>query len=155
MRRIFKRGISFVCIVLLILVTIMPLIGIKASAATNRAGEYTLSGNYNIGNGNKSGYLSKFRITVGSEYFYDDSASVAQTKYPYHTFDWTYFAFYIYANDISSHTSFRLTRNGSTYTNLSLSGKSSGYLYKGSLPDGDYILVYVGEYKENIFSKKT
>ena len=155
MRRIFKRGISFACIVLLILVTIMPLIGIKASAATNRAGEYTLSGNYNIGNGNKSGYLSKFRITVGSEYFYDDSASVAQTKYPYHTFDWTYFAFYIYADDIVSHTSFKLTRNGSTFTNLSLSGDDSGYLYKGSLPDGDYVLVYVGEYKENILTKKT
>ena len=153
--RILKKGISFVCLAALILVTIVPLMGIKASAATNRAGEYTISGSYNTGESNKSGYLSDFRITVGSQYFYDDSGSVSQTKYQYHTFDWTYFVFYIHANDIASHTSFRLTRNGSNYTNLSLSGSSSGYLYKGSLPDGDYVLVYVGEYWDTIFSKKT
>ena len=127
----------------------------EASAATNRAGVYTISGTYDIGDGSKSGYLSDFRITIATQYFTDDSATVAQTKYNNHTFPWTYFSFYIYANDIDSHTSFKLTRNGSTYTSKSLSGDGSGYLYQGSLSDGDYVLTYVGTYWDGIFSKKT
>jgi len=146
---------------LLVAMTLILTLGIfimspmEASAATNRAGVYTISGTYNIGDGSKSGYLSDFRITIATQYFYDDSATVAQTKYNYHTYDWTYFSFYIYANDIDEHTSFKLTRNGSTYTSKSLSGDGSGYLYQGSLSDGDYVLTYVGTYWDGIFSKKT
>lgn len=147
--------------VLLIALTLLMIAGVfmisplTASAATNRAGVYTISGTYDIGDGSKSGYLSDFRITIATQYFTDDSATVAQTKYNYHTYDWTYFSFYIYANDIDSHTSFKLTRNGSTYTSKSLSGDGSGYLYQGALSDGDYVLTYVGEYWAGIFSKKT
>ena len=151
----YFRQVLSITLVLLTVISMLIVMPVSTSAATNRAGEYTISGSYNTGESNKSGYLSDFRITVGSQYFYDDSGGISQTKYQYHTFDWTYFVFYIYANDIASHTSFRLTRNGSNYTNLSLSGSSSGYLYKGSLPDGDYVLVYVGEYWDTIFSKKT
>ena len=128
---------------------------LTASAATNRAGSYTISGTYNIGDGNKSGYMSDFRITVSTTYFTDDSATVAQTKYHDHTFDWTYFSFYMNATDVDAHTSFKLTRNGSTYVSKSLSGSGSGYLYQGSLADGDYVLTYVGEYWAGVFSKKT
>ena len=146
---------------LLVAMTLVLTLGIfimspmEASAATNRAGVYTISGTYDIGDGSKSGYLSDFRITIATQYFYDDSATVAQTKYNYHTYDWTYFSFYIYANDIDEHSSFKLTRNGSTYTSKSLSGDGSGYLYQGSLSDGDYVLTYVGTYWDGIFSKKT
>ncbi len=146
---------------LLLALTLVMVMGVffmnpmKASAATNRAGVYTISGTYNIGDGNKSGYLSDFRITIATQYFTDDSATVAQTKYHDHTYNWTYFSFYIYANDIDSHTSFKLTRNGSTYTSKSLSGDGSGYLYQGALSDGDYVLTYVGTYWDGIFSKKT
>lgn len=146
---------------LLFVLTLMLTLGVfiaspmTASAATNRAGVYTISGTYDIGDGSKSGYLSDFRITIATQYFTDDSATVAQTKYNYHTYDWTYFSFYIYANDIDSHSSFKLTRNGSTYTSKSLSGDGSGYLYQGSLSDGDYVLTYVGTYWDGIFSKKT
>ncbi len=144
-----------VLMVLAMMIGIFCVASVPASAATNRAGSYTISGTYNIGDGNKSGYLSDFRIGISTQYFTDDSATVAQTKYNYHTYDWTYFSFYIYANDIDSHTSFKLTRNGSTYTSKSLSGDGSGYLYQGSLSDGDYVLTYVGTYWDGIFSKKT
>lgn len=153
-RKILKRGL----IVAMALITVMSALlamPLCTSAATNRAGSYTISGSYNIGDGSKSGYLSNFRITIGSQYFYDDSASVAQTKYNYHTFDWTYFKFYIYADDIDSHTSFKLYRNGSLYVSESLSGDSSGYLYQGSLSDGDYVLTYEGKYWSGAFTKKT
>lgn len=148
-------SLLLVTLALLMVFGVLMLSPMKASAATNRAGSYTISGSYNIGDGSKSGYLSDFRITVSTTYFTDDSATVAQTKYNDHTFDWTYFSFYMNATDVDSHTSFKLTRNGSTYVNKSLSGSGSGYLYQGSLADGDYVLTYVGEYWAGIFSKKT
>ena len=144
-----------VALALLMVVGVFMLSPMKASAATNRAGVYTISGTYDIGDGSTSGYLDDFRITIATQYFTDDSATVAQTKYNYHTYDWTYFSFYIYATDVDAHTSFKLTRNGSTYTSKSLSGNGSGYLYQGALSDGDYVLTYVGEYWAGIFSKKT
>ncbi len=153
-----KRIVTSLLIVafaLLMVVGVFMLSPMKASAATNRAGVYTISGTYDIGDGSTSGYLDDFRITIATQYFRDDSATVAQTKYNYHTYDWTYFSFYIYATDVDAHTSFKLTRNGSTYTSKSLSGNGSGYLYQGALPDGDYVLTYVGEYWAGIFSKKT
>ena len=127
----------------------------KASAATNRAGAYYLYGTYDIGDGSKSGYLSDFKIQISTQYFTDDSATNGTTKYNNATYNWTYFSFYIYATDIDEHVSFKLTRNGSTYTNKSLSGNGSGYLYQGSLSDGDYVLTYSGTYWDGIFSKKT
>lgn len=148
-------SVLLVALAFLMVFGVLMLSPMKASAATNRAGSYTISGTYNIGDGSKSGYLDDFRITVSTQYFTDDSASVAQTKYNDHTYDWTYFSFYIYATDVDAHTSFKLTRNGSTYTSKSLSGNGSGYLYQGSLADGDYVLTYVGEYWAGIFSKKT
>ena len=151
----FLRRLIVLVMTLLTIIGTMVVMPVSTSAATNRAGVYTISGTYDIGDGSKSGYLSDFRITIATQYFTDDSATVAQTKYNNHTFPWTYFSFYIYATDIDSHTSFKLTRNGSTYTSKSLSGNGSGYLYQGSLPDGDYVLTYVGTYWDGIFSKKT
>ena len=150
-----KRKILLLALSLVMVLGMLIAIPITSSAATNRAGSYTISGTYNIGDGSKSGYLSDFRITIATQYFTDDSATVAQTKYNDHTFPWTYFSFYIHATDIDEHVSFKLTRNGSTYTSKSLSGSGSGYLYQGSLSDGDYVLTYVGTYWSGIFSKKT
>ena len=151
-KRIF---VSALASLLLVLTVFFGFGTMETSAATNRAGSYTISGSYNIGDGSVSGYLSDFRITISTTYFTDDSATVAQTKYNDHTFDWTYFSFYMNATDVDAHTSFKLTRNGSTYVSKSLSGNGSGYLYQGSLADGDYVLTYVGEYWAGIFSKKT
>ena len=121
------------------LIAVAPL---SASAATNRAGAYYLYGTYDIGDGSKSGYLSDFKIQISTQYFTDDSASNGTTKYNNATFPWTYFSFYIYATDIDEHVSFKLTRNGSTYTSKSLSGDGSGYDTLRSLEEG--IMQYPG-----------
>ncbi|MBR3878484.1 MAG: hypothetical protein IKJ24_00025, partial [Clostridia bacterium] len=147
--------ILLIALALIMVLGALVALPITSSAATNRAGVYTISGTYNIGDGNVSGYMSDFRIAISTQYFTDDSATVAQTKYNDHTYDWTYFSFYIHAGDIKEHQSFKLTRNGSTYTSKSLSGSGGGYLYQGSLSDGDYVLTYVGTYKQNLFVTKT
>ncbi len=146
---------------MLVLLTLAMVLGVfianpmKASAATNRAGVYMLSGTYDIGDGSVSGYMDQFGIQIATEVFYDDSGYNGTTKYNYEVYDWTYFSFYIHANDIKEHQSFKLTKDGSTYVNLSLSGDSGMYLWRGSLPTGFYVLTYVGTYKPNIFSTKT
>ena len=150
-----KRKILLLALTLVMVLGMLVAIPITSSAATNRAGSYYLYGTYNIGDGNKSGYLNEFKIQVSTQYFTDDSGTNGTTKYQDATFPWTYFSFYIYATDIDEHVSFKLTRNGSTYTSKSLSGDGNGYLYQGSLPDGDYVLTYVGTYWSGIFSKKT
>ena len=147
--------------ILLLALTLVMVLGtlfalpITTSAATNRAGAYYLYGTYNIGDGSKSGYIDEFKIQISTQYFTDDSGTNGTTKYNNATFPWTYFSFYIYATDIDEHVSFKLTRNGSTYTSKSLSGDGNGYLYQGALSDGDYVLTYVGTYWSGIFTKKT
>ena len=146
-------SLLIVALALLMVVGVFMLSPMKASAATNRAGVYMLYGTYDIGDGATSGYMDQFGIQISTEYFRDDASTT--TKYNYATYDWSYFSFYIHAEDIKEHVSFKLTRNGSTYTSKSLSGSGGGYLYQGSLSDGDYVLTYVGEYKPNIFVTKT
>ncbi len=146
------RLLLLVMTALLMLGTLIALVPMTASAATNRAGAYTLYGTYDIGDGSTSGYMSDFKIQISTTYYSADSTT---TKYNNATFNWTYFSFYIYATDIDEHESFKLTRNGSTYTNKSLSGDGSGYLYQGALSDGDYVLTYVGTYWQNAFYKRT
>ena len=136
-----KRKILLLALTLVMVLGMLVAIPITSSAATNRAGSYYLYGTYNIGDGNKSGYLNEFKIQVSTQYFTDDSGTNGTTKYQDATFPWTYFSFYIYATDIDEHVSFKLTRNGSTYTSKSLSGDGNGYLYQGSLSDGDYVLT--------------
>ena len=150
-----KRKILLLALSLIMVLGMLIAIPITSSAATNRAGSYYLYGTYDIGDGSKSGYLSEFKIQISTQYFTDDSGTNGTTKYQDATFPWTYFNFYIVATDIDEHVSFKLTRNGSTYTSKSLSGSGSGYLYQGALSDGDYVLTYVGTYWAGIFSKKT
>ena len=153
-----KNVISAILLVVLLLAAVGAAFGIasvKTEAATNRAGVYMLYGTYDIGDGSTSGYMDQFGIQIATQYFYDDSGTNGTTKYNYATYNWTYFSFYIHAEDIKEHVSFKLTRNGSTYTSKSLSGSGGGYLYQGALSDGDYVLTYVGTYKPNIFVTKT
>ena len=149
------RKILLLALTLIMVLGALVALPITSSAATNRAGAYYLYGTYDIGDGSKSGYLDEFKIQISTQYFTDDSGTNGTTKYNNATFPWTYFSFYIYATDIDEHVSFKLTRNGSTYTSKTLSGDGSGYLYQGSLSDGDYVLTYVGTYWSGIFSKKT
>lgn len=142
------------CATLLILVLTLVNVGsLNVSAATNQAGVYTISGSYNIGDGTVYGYLDDFRIAVSTERFRDDA--YVSTFYNDKIFDWTYISFYLHAGDIDEHSSFTLTRNGSIYISNTLSGDGDLNLYKGRLPDGNYVLTYVGKYKDGLFSKKT
>ncbi len=144
--------ILMLAITLILVVGAIVVIPMTASAATSTAGKYTISGSYDIGDGSVTGYKDDFRIEISTQYYSGDSTT---THYNGHIYNWTYFSFYIDANDVDEHTSFKLTRNGSTYTSKSLSGSSSGYLYQGALSDGDYVLTYVGKYWSNVISKKT
>ena len=125
--------ILLIALALIMVLGALVALPITSSAATNRAGAYYLYGTYDIGDGSKSGYIDEFKIQISTQYFTDDSGTNGTTKYNNATFPWTYFSFYIYATDIDEHVSFKLTRNGSTYTSKSLSGDGNGYLYQGSL----------------------
>ena len=66
--------------------------------------------------------------------------------------DWSYVYIKIEVSAMSAHESFKLTRNGSTYSSKTLSGNSNMTLYSGSLSSGEYELTYVGNYKANLFA---
>ena len=72
-------SLLLVALALLMVAGVFMLSPMKASAATNRAGVYTISGTYDIGDGSTSGYLDDFRITIATQYFRDDSATVLLT----------------------------------------------------------------------------
>ena len=147
--------VSTLLMLTLVLTVFLGFGATKASAATNRAGVYMLYGTYDIGDGSTSGYMDQFGIQIASEIFYDDSGTNGTTKYNYASYNWTYFSFYIHADDIKEHQSFKLTKDGSTYVSKTLSGSDGMYLWQGSLPSGTYVLTYVGTYKPNIFTTKT
>lgn len=116
-----------------------------ASAATYTSPTLTTSGSYDVGNGSVSGYMDKYRI-----YMHASSVNGSTgTAYNDRVLNWNYVYIKIDVTDINSHISFRLTRNGSTYSSRSLSGKEDMTLYSGSLPDGEYVLTYKG--KHNTF----
>lgn len=148
-----KTFIASTLILSFVLSLFLGISSFSASAKTNQAGSYTLYGNYNTGDGLVEGYSNKFRITASSEVFKDDSS--ATTHYNGHVYDWTYMSFYIHTDDIKEHKSFTLTRNGETYSYVPLSGNSSQSLFSGALPDGSYILTYIGTYKTNLIVTKT
>ena len=151
-RKVLKRVVMLV-MALVMICSVFMVMPMSTSAATNQAGVYTISGSYNIGNGTVSGYLDDFRIAVSTERFRDDA--YVSTFYNDKIYDWTYISFYLHAGDIDEHSSFTLTRNGSTYISNTLSGDGDLNLYKGRLPDGNYVLTYVGTYWASVFSKKT
>ena len=147
-----KIRILMLFVVSAIALGIMMSLPLTASAATSTAGEYTISGTYDTGSGSVSGYMDDFRITISTQNYKKDTST--SVYYNDKVYDWTYYNFYIYAGDIMYHSSFKLTRNGSTYTSKSLSGNGNGYLYQGALPDGEYVLTYSGVYQENILLSK-
>ncbi len=118
-----------------------------AHAATSTSARCKTYGTYSTGGGYSEGCPGAFSV-----YMYSSTQNgVNSTIYDEQTLNWTYVYIYIDENDIQKHKSFKLTRNGTTYTSKSLSGSSDQTLYSGSLPDGEYELTYVGDYKKNIF----
>ncbi|MBQ8319729.1 MAG: hypothetical protein IJX81_02515 [Clostridia bacterium] len=137
--------------VLLLALTLIMLFGVflgsplTASAATSTSATLTTSGSYDVGDGSVSGYMSNYKIYMHSS----STNGSTGTAYNGRVLNWNYVYIKIDATDINSHTSFKLTRNGSTYVSKSLSGSSDMTLYSGSLPDGEYVLTYKG--KHNTF----
>ena len=62
-----KNIVAIILLMVLLVACIVTAIGTsinKVEAATNRAGAYLLSGSYDIGDGNQSGYLDRFNIQI-------------------------------------------------------------------------------------------
>ncbi len=143
--------------VLLVVMAFMLTLGVffvspmTASAATSSSPKYTTYGSYNIGDGNVNGYLSEYKIYMHSSSTTGSTGTISNGK----VLNWTYVYIKIDATDVDEHTSFKLTRNGSTYVSKTLSGDGDITLYSGALPDGQYVLTYVGKHWDGIFSKKT
>ena len=121
-------------------------------ASTNSGPKYTTSGSYSTGGDFTSGCPSNFSIYMNTSY-----KSGSGTIYNGRVLNWTYVYIICDVNDLTSHVSFKLMRNGSTtVVNKTLSGKTSGIvLYSGSLSDGDYEFTYVGKKNPNWFVNTT
>ncbi|MBQ9750541.1 MAG: hypothetical protein IJV87_08200, partial [Clostridia bacterium] len=137
--------------VLLVILTVFMALGaflmtpMTASAATSSSATYTTYGSYDIGDGSVNGYMSDYRVYMHSSSTTGSTGTIYNNK----VLNWTYVYIKIDVTDINSHTSFKLTRNGSTYVSKTLSGSSDMTLYSGALPDGEYVLTYKG--KHNTF----
>ena len=121
-----------------------------ANAATSTSAKYKTYGTYSTGGGYSDGCPSNFGIYMHSS---SQNGSTG-TIYNDSVLNWTYVYIKIEVSELSNHQSFKLTKNGSSYTSKTLSGNSGQTLYSGALPDGEYELTYVGDYKKNIFYSK-
>jgi len=68
--------------------------------------------------------------------------------------DWSYVYIKIEVSAMSAHESFKLAKDGYTYSSKTLSGNSNMTLYSGSLSSGEYELTYIGNYKKNLFTSR-
>ncbi len=147
----YKRVTLFLCLVLLlILAAIGAVFGAgttTASAVTYTTPKYKTYGTTTEGTTTTSGSPTNFTI-----YMHGSSTSGTGTMYNDRLIDWSYVYIKIEVSAMSAHESFKLTRNGSTYSSKTLSGNSNMTLYSGSLSSGEYELTYVGNYKANLFA---
>ena len=148
-----KRIITAICIALMLLCGAVG-IGLStgdvqtAQAATSTSAKYKTNGSYNTGGAEISGCPSNFTIYMHSS-VQNGTGTISNGR----VLNWTYTYIKIEVATLSNHVSFRLTRNGAVHTSKSLSGNANLTLYSGSLSDGEYELTYVGNYKQNIFTR--
>lgn len=145
------KGKCIFILLLLLFIVIGVAVGISmipAEAATSSAGKYLTYGSYNNG---KAGYMDKYKIYMHTSSQNGSTGTIYDDK----VLNWNYVYIKIEVSGINSHVSFKLTRNGSTYSSKSLSGKSNMTLYSGSLPDGDYEMTYVGKHNTFLWVTET
>lgn len=146
----YKRTKWFVCMTILFVISLIGVFwganNLTASAATYTTPKYKTYGTTTEGTTTTSGSPSNFTI-----YLHGSSTSGTGTMYNDRLIDWSYVYIKIEVSAMSAHESFKLTKNGSTYSSKTLSGNSNMTLYSGSLPSGEYELTYIGNYKANIF----
>ncbi len=142
-----KKAVGVCLFILTMLLTIGAFFTapLTANAATSTSAKYTTYGSYDVGDGSTSGYMDKYKIYMHSSSQNGSTGTIYNNK----VLNWTYVYIKIDVTDINAHTSFKLTRNGYTYTSKTLSGSSDMTLYSGALPDGEYVLTYKG--KHNTF----
>ena len=147
----YKRVTLLFCFaVLIVLSAIGAVFGAgttTASAVTYTTPKYKTYGTTTEGTTTTGGSPSNFTI-----YMHGSSTSGTGTMYNDRLIDWSYVYIKIEVSAMSAHESFKLTRNGSTYSSKTLSGNSNMTLYSGSLSSGEYELTYVGNYKANLFA---
>ena len=149
----YKRITLFLCLIVLsifaALGTIFGAGSTKASALTYTTAKYKTYGTTTEGTTTTSGSPGNFTI-----YMHGSSTSGTGTMYNDRLIDWSYVYIKIEVSAMSAHESFKLTKDGYSYTSKTLSGNSNITLYSGSLSSGEYELTYVGNYKANIFSSR-
>ena len=149
----YKRITLFLCLVLLLALAAVGAIfgagSTQASAATYTTPKYKTYGTTTEGTTTTSGSPGNFTI-----YMHGSSTSGTGTMYNDRLIDWSYVYIKIEVSAMSAHESFKLTKNGSTYSSKTLSGNSNMTLYSGSLSSGEYELTYIGNYKKNLFTSR-
>lgn len=147
---LYRRTTLLICTVLLLIFATFGLIfaaeATPASAATYTTAKYLTYGSTSNGTSTSSGCPDNFKI-----YMHGSSTSGTGTIYQDKVLDWSYFYIKVEANKVSKHLTFQLLKNGSVYTNKTLSGKDDLTLFSGSLSDGEYELKYTCRYAPNIF----
>ena len=121
----------------------------QASAATYTTPKYKTYGTTTEGTTTTSGSPGNFTI-----YMHGSSTSGTGTMYNDRLIDWSYVYIKIEVSAMSAHESFKLTKDGYTYSSKTLSGNSNMTLYSGSLSSGEYELTYIGNYKKNLFTSR-
>ena len=147
---LYRRTTLLICTVLLLIFAAFGLIfateATPASAATYTTAKYLTYGSTSNGTSTSSGCPDNFKI-----YMHGSSTSGTGTIYQDKVLDWSYFYIKVEPSKVSSHLTFQLLKNGSVYTNKTLSGKDDLTLFSGSLSDGEYELKYTCRYAPNIF----
>ena len=147
----YKRITLFLCLVLLLALAAVGAIfgagSTQASAATYTTAKYKTYGTTTEGTSTTGGSPSNFTI-----YMHGSSTSGTGTMYNDKLIDWSYVYIKIEVSAMSAHESFKLTKNGYSYSGKTLSGNSNMTLYSGSLSSGEYELTYIGNYKAGLFS---
>ena len=147
----YKRVTLLFCFaVLIVLSAIGAVFGAgttTASAVTYTTPKYKTYGTTTEGTTTTGGSPSNFTI-----YMHGSSTSGTGTMYNDRRIDWSYVYIKIEVSAMSAHESFKLTKDGYSYSSKTLSGNSNMTLYSGSLSSGEYELTYVGNYKANLFA---
>ena len=147
---LYRRTTLLICTVLLLIFAAFGLIfaaeATPASAATYTTAKYLTYGSTSNGTSTSSGCPDNFKI-----YMHGSSTSGTGTIYQDKVLDWSYFYIKVEPSKVSKHLTFQLLKNGSVYTNKTLSGKDDLTLFSGSLSDGEYELKYTCRYAPNIF----
>ena len=147
---LYRRTTLLICTVLLLFFAAFGVFfateATPASAATYTTAKYLTYGSTSNGTSTSSGCPDNFKI-----YMHGSSTSGTGTIYQDKVLDWSYFYIKVEPSKVSSHLTFQLLKNGSVYTNKTLSGKGDLTLYSGSLSDGEYELKYTCRYAPNIF----